>query len=161
MAATVLVVLSAPTLKFCFPSHLSAQAAALVALTKAFKLVGFSVIAAKHCQACLICARCNVGKAIKVCDQAAHPPPLQPFEHLIMDFIELTPAGGKKYCLVMVDMWSKWVEAFPCSAQLANDVAKALQSEILPCWGIRDRISFGNGTDFVNYALSKIAELGY
>jgi len=27
--------------------------------------------------------------------QAAHPPPERPFEHLMMDFVELTPAEGK------------------------------------------------------------------
>ena len=45
--------------------------------------------------------------------QAAHPPPTQPFEHLMMDFLELPTSEGKSHCLVMVNMWSKWVEAFP------------------------------------------------
>lgn len=44
---------------------------------------------------------------------AAHQPPQRPFEHLMINFIELTPAEVKKYCLVMVDMWAKWVEAIP------------------------------------------------
>ncbi|KAK3528206.1 hypothetical protein QTP86_025120 [Hemibagrus guttatus] len=30
---------------------------------------------------------------------------------------ELIPSEGKKYCLVIVDMFSKWVEAFPTSKQ--------------------------------------------
>ena len=120
---------------------------------------GFSAAAAKHCSSCLICARCNIGRATQVSNQAAHPPPTKPFEHLMMDFIELTPAGGKKYCLVMVDMWSKWVEAFPCPSQSANDVAKALLTEILPRWGIPVKISSDNGTHFVNQALKQIGEL--
>lgn len=94
-----------------------------------------------------------------VTDQAAHPPPTKPFEHLMMDFIELTPAGGKKYCLVMVDMWSKWVEAFPCSSQSANDVAKALLTDILPRWGIPTKISSDNGSHFANQAIRQIGEL--
>ena len=44
---------------------------------------------------------------------SSHPAPYQPFDHLQMDFIELTPCKGKKYCLVMVDMFSKWIEVFP------------------------------------------------
>ena len=29
--------------------------------------------------------------------------------------MELTLSEGKKYCLVIVDMFSKWVEVFPVS----------------------------------------------
>lgn len=35
---------------------------------------------------------------------AAHPLTTIFFEHLIMDFIELTPSEGTQYCLVMVDV---------------------------------------------------------
>jgi len=38
---------------------------------------------------------------------AAHPTPDVPFKYLQMDFIELSPSEGKKYCLVMVDMFSR------------------------------------------------------
>lgn len=50
----------------------------------------------------------------------------------MMDFVELSPSEGKTHCLVMVDMWSKWVEAFPASKQMASVVAKALLTEIIP-----------------------------
>lgn len=75
-----------------------------------------------------------------------------------MDFIELTPSEGKKYCLVLVDMFSKWVEAFPTSKQDASAVAKALLSEIIPRWGIPEKISSDNGTPFVNQALHQVEE---
>ncbi len=57
----------------------------------------------------------------------------------MMDFIELTPCGKQKHCLVMVDMWSKWVEAFPTSKQDSAAVAKALLTEIVPRWGIPEK----------------------
>ncbi len=41
-----------------------------------------------------------------------------------MDFIEQTPNEGKKYCLV--DVFSKWVEAFPTSRADAGAVAVAV-----------------------------------
>ena len=68
----------------------------------------------------MVCATHNAGKAI-LTSQAAHPPPERPFEHLMIDFVELTPAEGKKYALVVVDMFSKWVEVFP--AKHANSHA--------------------------------------
>ena len=48
----------------------------------------------------MVCATHNAGRAIHT-SQAAHPPPEGPFEHLMMDFVELTPAEGKKYALVV------------------------------------------------------------
>lgn len=36
--------------------------------------------------------------------QASHPQPDKPCDHFMMDFIELSPYEGKKYCLVIVDI---------------------------------------------------------
>ncbi len=81
-----------------------------------------------------------------------------PFEYLMMDFIELTPCGKQKHCLVMVDMWSKWVEAFPTSKQDSAAVAKALLTEIVPRWGIPRKISSDNGRHFVNDAIKQVGQ---
>ncbi len=56
----------------------------------------------------------NEARGIKT-PLASQPAPAGPFEYLMMDFIKLTPCGKQKHCRVMVDMWSKWVEAFPTS----------------------------------------------
>ncbi|XP_051242098.1 protein NYNRIN-like [Dicentrarchus labrax] len=126
-------------------------------ITKFWFTKGFSSYAQKYCQACMVCATHNVGRPVAVTGQAAHTPPTRPFEHIMMDFIELTPSEGKSHCLVMVDMWSKWVEAFPASKQTASVVAKAILSEIIPRWGIPGRISSDNGTHFVNEAIKQIS----
>ena len=116
---------------------------------------GFSNFSQKFC--CVICATNNAGRGIQM-QQSAHPPPQKPFDHLQMDFIELTPSEGKKYCLVFVDMFSKWVEAFPTSKQDSAAVAKALIREIIPRWGIPGKISSDNGTPFVSAALKSVGE---
>ena len=54
----------------------------------------------------------NAGRGIPM-PISAHPTPERPVEHVMMDFIELSPCQGYKYCLVVVDAFSKWVEAFP------------------------------------------------
>ena len=49
-----------------------------------------------------------------------------PFQYLQMDFIELTPSAGKRYSLIIVDIFSKWVEVFRTAKQDSTAVAKAL-----------------------------------
>lgn len=65
---------------------------------------------------------------------------------------------GKKYCLVIVDMFSKWVEAFPTSKADSKAVAKALVTEIIPRWGIPKKISSDNGSHFANDVITHIGE---
>uniref|UniRef100_A0A8P4FYZ8 Gag-Pol polyprotein n=1 Tax=Dicentrarchus labrax TaxID=13489 RepID=A0A8P4FYZ8_DICLA len=159
-----------PDNKPCLPKHFFPHFAKLThgldhvskggmldALTQHWFTKGFSVHAQKFCQSCMVCATHNSGKT-KTITHAAHPPPDRPFEHLMMDFIELSPAEGKKYCLVMVDMWSKWVEAFPARHQSSQVVAKALLTEIIPRWGIPTKLSSDNGAHFFNSAITQISD---
>ena len=57
-----------------------------------------------------------------------------------MDFIELNKCEGKKHCLVIIDMFTKWVEVFPSASPDAKTAAKALVKEIIPRFGIPERI---------------------
>ena len=106
------------------------------------------------CQKCLICVTSNIDRGIQT-QQSSQPNPEKPFEYLQMDFIELNPSEGKKYCLVIV-MFSKWVEVFPSSKADSGTVVKALITEIIPRWGIPLRISSDNGSHFVNDAIRKL-----
>ncbi|XP_060772585.1 uncharacterized protein LOC132883241 isoform X2 [Neoarius graeffei] len=63
-------------------------------VTKRWFTKGFSNYIAKFCKQCLICAQHNAGQGIKL-TQAAHPIPDKLFDHLQMDFIELTLSEGK------------------------------------------------------------------
>lgn len=122
---------------------------------------GFSTFAADFCRKCVICAANNASGAIKV-PQQGHPPPDRPFAHLMMDFIQLNPSEGKRYCLVIVCLFSKWTECFATANQDAGTVAKILLREILPRWGLPRLISSDNGPGFANQALDEISQyLGF
>lgn len=94
----------------------------------------------------------GIGQAMQ---QSSHPTPNAPFVHLMMDFIELSPCKGKKYCLVIVDMFSMWIEVFPTAKADATAIAKVLLREILPRYGIPRKLSCDNGTHFVNNAIKQ------
>ncbi len=66
-----------------------------------------------------------------------------------------TLSEGKKYCPVIVDTFSKWVEAFPTSKADAGVVPNALVREIIPRWGIPQKIISDNGTHFIKYCSKK------
>lgn len=54
---------------------------------------------------------------------------------------------------MMVDMWSDWVEAVPANHTIAAVVVRALLTEVVPWWGIPEKISSDNGSHFVNTAI--------
>lgn len=109
------------------PDHVS-KGGMLDIVNRLWYAPGFSTFAENICKKCVICASNNVGKSV--------PMPILnlegPFEHLMMNFIELTPCKGFKYCLVIIDMFLKWIECFPCRHTTAVSVAKALLREVIP-----------------------------
>ena len=120
---------------------------------------GFTAAAESFCKKCIICKQHNSAGAIKITTRGAHKKPQQPFDHIQMDYITLTPCEGKKYCLVIIDMFSKWIEAFPTSSPDTNTVVKALLSHIIPTFGLPGRISSDNGSHFANKALVKLGQV--
>lgn len=75
-----------------------------------------------------------------------------------MDYIELTPAEGKRYCLVMTDMFSKWTEATPTKHADSAGVTKMLLKDIIPRWGIPNKISSDNGAHFTAQVVKDVGK---
>lgn len=86
---------------------------------------GISTIEKQICENCVTCQTMNPGKMEKV-KPASHPNPTGPFVYLQIDFYELPMCMGFKYVLVIVDVFSRWIEAFPCKKADATAVAKYL-----------------------------------
>lgn len=118
---------------------------------------GFSVFAEQFGAKCVTCMNNNPGRGVPM-SVSAHRRPEGTFENLMMDFIELTPCQGYKYCLVIDDAFSKWVEAFPCKHATAMIVAKNLLREIIPWWGLPSKLTLDNGSHFVNMVIQSLSE---
>lgn len=98
---------------------------------------------------CEICAQNNVRKGIQT---GVHhvPVPEGPFRHLVLDYVDMIKSvHGKRYMLVVIDRFSRWVEATPSKDLGAETVIKFLVREIIPRFGIPSEISSDNGAAFV------------
>ncbi|XP_032418982.1 protein NYNRIN-like [Xiphophorus hellerii] len=123
-----------------------------------YKTYGFISFSKTFCRACLICAKHNSQGNLRP-RRGRFPNPQYPFQTIHMDFIELNKSEGKKYCLVIIDAFSKWIELFPTKNPDALTVAKALCKDIIPRYGIPEKIYSDNGTHFVNQIIKKIGTM--
>ncbi len=75
------------------------------------------------------CSECMTRNIKSAPHPIRHFPRLKgPFTHLVMDFVEMiTPIKGKRYMLVVVDTFSRWVRP---TSQLASKVDSQLASKV-------------------------------
>ncbi|XP_023808656.1 uncharacterized protein LOC101166204 isoform X1 [Oryzias latipes] len=126
-------------------------------LEKYYTTYGFILYSKNFCKQCVTCMRHNPQGNVRP-KRGKFPEPPFPFHTIHMDFIELNKSKGLKYCLVIIDAFSKWVEIFPCATQDAITVAKAICKRIIPTFGIPQVIRSDNGTHFVNQVIDKMAQ---
>ncbi len=98
---------------------------------------------------CEVCAQYNTRKAFSA--PIAHiPPPDGPFRHLMIDYVDMTQRVGRmRYILVVIDRFSRWIEAVPTPHPDCKSVLKFLCKEVFPRFGLPDTISSDNGPHFV------------
>ncbi|XP_014823266.1 PREDICTED: uncharacterized protein LOC106903790 isoform X2 [Poecilia mexicana] len=90
-----------------------------------FTTYGLNSYLKNFCTACPVCVKYNSQGNIRP-KRGRFPKPSYPFQTMHMDFIELSQSGPYKYCLVMIDAFSKWVEIVPAKHADALTVAKAI-----------------------------------
>lgn len=85
--------------------------------------------------------------------------PEGPFKHLVMDYIDMGKTIRKhRYVLVVVDRFSRWVEACPSPGPDSETVIQFFTREILPRFGIPEVVSSDNGKAFVEKTWNKIMQ---
>ncbi|XP_056592765.1 uncharacterized protein LOC130411831 [Triplophysa dalaica] len=107
---------------------------------------------------CDICAQNNVRKGTSA--PIGHiPVPEGPFKHLVMDYVDMIKSvRGKRYMLVIIDRFSRWVEAVPSSDQGSGTVIKFLTREVIPRFGIPSEISSDNGSSFIQRTVKTVLQ---
>ena len=105
---------------------------------------------------CPHCPKYNVRKMFT--QPLAHiPMPDGPFRHLMMDYVDMiTRVQGKRYMLVVVCRFSRWVEACPTAHNDHKAAARFLCKEVFPRFGMPDTISSDNGPHFVSQVIHQM-----
>ena len=109
---------------------------------------GIGRIAEGVCKCCQICQQHNQQKEGKTRELGAHPAPWGPLAYLQIDFIKMPPSCGFSNVLVVVDIFTKWVEAYPCAKADAGTVVKHLLINFFCRFGIPHKVSHDQGGHF-------------
>jgi hypothetical protein len=112
----------------------------------------------KYVRECTVCARIKAPPSYNQ-EELVPLRAFRPFQLVTMDILGPLPAtkNGAKYLFVMVDHFSKWIEAFPLIDTTAEDVAKCVA--IFVCrHGVPDSILSDLGTNFQAVLISQLYE---
>ena len=98
------------------------------------------------------CPICNTRKSRRTDGDAQQLPrePTTPFDVIALDVMGPYPRSpkGRRFLLVVTDVFTKWVEAFPLSNVRAHAITQTLQKEYFPRWGYPRVVLTDNGSQF-------------
>ncbi|XP_069759138.1 protein NYNRIN-like [Narcine bancroftii] len=115
---------------------------------------GIYTLAQQEVQNCHLCTKINK-KVMRTGTMGGQPLAIRPFQRIQIDFTELPQVQRWKYLLVIIDHFTRWVEAFPTINATASTIARLLLEQIIPRYGIMDSIDSDRGPHFS----SKIQQL--
>ena len=128
-------------------SHLGARKL-LSVLSRKVVIPGGATLVKQVIRGCLACAQRKPPK--QRLGHMASRPPRYAWETVAMDFCGpyAMAASGKKYVLVFVDHFTKWIELVPTSDMLAITVVRAFYERVICHHGVPKRLLSDNGPQF-------------
>ena len=71
-----------------------------------------------------------------------------PFDMLSIDFLELDPAGGYRYPLVVIDHFTRFCQIYPARNRLAKTAVDKIFNDLVLRFGFPTKIHHDQGPEF-------------
>lgn len=107
---------------------------------------------------CIQCQRSKVSRHTKLSPESINVPD-QRFTHVHIDLIVLPLCQGNRYCLTMIDRFSRWPEAIPLQDMTAETVATAFYNHWVARFGSPTTITTDQGTQFESALFSALMKM--
>ena len=111
-----------------------------------------------YVRSCSICAsrKGRYGQRapqIGVCEKG-----LKPWEIIFIDFIQLPPVNGIKFCMTLIDSFSRFLRVYPSRGCAAEDACKALKKFIIEFGTVPRCVHSDRGSHFVSSTFTELCK---
>ncbi|XP_025154771.1 uncharacterized protein LOC112588598 [Harpegnathos saltator] len=139
------------------PAHPSARST-LKCIKQKFIWPGINQDVSRWARECLPCQRSKVSRHNKPRPEYIEATDNR-FNHIHLDLIELPPVRGNRYCLTIIDRFSRWPVALPLPNIEADTVTSALFNHWICNFGTPLTITADQGMQFESALFQSLARL--